>query len=138
MRDIIAHAVFTRCDLFPSRFVYTLSRISQWQFKNKKCTINIMVFSPSMQSTISFPKFPGKITNLDILNKLKIELITLFWQERSLSPHPPESSCLDSKKLHAFFMLLLFSYVLPQVTRPFTPNHVPYVKHTPHDPYLNS
>ena len=63
-------------------------------------------------------------------------VFTLSWHDRQLSPQPPESSCLESKKSHALLMLQLLQQVLPLVTRPFIPNHVAQVKQTPQDPIL--
>lgn len=53
---------------------------------------------------------------------------------KKLSPQPPSPLCLDTKNWHAFLTWGLS--ISPAVTRPSTPNHVPYVKQTPHDPIL--
>ena len=59
----------------------------------------------------------------------------LFWQERYDSPQPPSGICFESRNAVAARSAGHVSYVDPVAIRPFTPNHVPYVKHTAHEPY---
>jgi hypothetical protein len=41
------------------------------------------------------------------------------------SPHPPVLSCFDNKNWQAFLMEELFSYVLPEATKPLIEKKAP-------------